>query len=573
MTFYIKPPQGTVSLHKLREDAEVRLRYLIQINQHWGDATRISGILTDDPSLASKSECLIEGSRKDQISHFVLRLACVESSQLKHFFTEAETQLFDYRLKCGGAQTIVRCLNGLKRHTQHSLKYQKLSLSHETWLREQLRITRRIIASGMMLCSERQNCSHCLRVPWTMVPIMVKNRTVGISKGEAEIRCQDLLQLLCSVFQETLEFGIKQLSLYGGDLFEDKRLSSVKKSLCKVYRRIQSNGMTLQRQNLTHRDIEIEAPFFPLCMQQLHSILLRNNRLRHHERFKYTLFLKDVGLPLAENIRFWEDFYSKPHCTSTSGCTHSWAGNDRNRYMYSIKHLYGLEGGRKNYASHSCSSLQACHPQPTEIRGCPFTSTDAEEVSTLIKKFVPRSANLLDNVMKEVLLGRPSAACQLVFAFQVFIQKQSSQRCRSDAIRKTADNLSKRENVGNTLTLSNERKELQDISMQWNKDKGKWNPKADLPSLSTKDCNRNNMKVAFRSENIKHDCKSKKDCTSCHTFSTVLKANSEHISEYQDIMSCDIEDLGAFLPACSFSRPSQYYLSLKHEQGFMHTSN
>lgn len=195
-------------------------------------------------------------------------------------------------------------------------------------------------------------------VPWTMVPIMVKNRTVGISKGEAEIRCQDLLQLLCSVFQETLEFGIKQLSLYGGDLFEDKRLSSVKKNLCKVYRRIQSNGMTLQRQNLTHRDIEIEAPFFPLCMQQLHSILLRNNRLRHHERFKYTLFLKDVGLPLAENIRFWEDFYSKPHCTSTSGCTHSWAGNDRNRYMYSIKHLYGLEGGRKNYASHSCSSLQ-----------------------------------------------------------------------------------------------------------------------------------------------------------------------------------------------------------------------
>ncbi|ROT85294.1 DNA primase large subunit [Penaeus vannamei] len=412
MTFYIKPPQGTVSLYKLYEEAEVRLQYLVQINQHWGDATKISSILTDNPSIASKSECLIEGSRKDQISHFILRFACVESRQLQHFFIEAETQLFEYRLKCGGAETFVRCLTALKRHIQHSLKHQKLSLSHERWLQELLRITRQIITSGMMLCSERQSCSHCLRVPWTMVPILVKNRTVDIIKGEAEIECRQLVHLLSSVFQGTLEFGIKQLSLYGGDLFDDKRLESVKRSLYRIYRRIQSNGLTLQKFTLTHRDIETEAPFFPLCMQHLHSILSRNNRLRHHERFKYSLFLKDIGLPLKENIRFWEDFYSKPHCTSASGCTHSWAGNDRNRYVYSIKHFYGLEGGRKNYTSHSCASLQECHPQPTEVRGCPFTSTNAEDVSTLIKKFVPHSTNILDNVMKEVVLGRASAACQ-----------------------------------------------------------------------------------------------------------------------------------------------------------------
>lgn len=31
MTFYIKPPQGTVSLYKLYEEAEVRLQYLVQV--------------------------------------------------------------------------------------------------------------------------------------------------------------------------------------------------------------------------------------------------------------------------------------------------------------------------------------------------------------------------------------------------------------------------------------------------------------------------------------------------------------------------------------------------------------
>ncbi|XP_063598168.1 uncharacterized protein LOC134774710 [Penaeus indicus] len=575
MAFYIKPPQGTVSLYKLWEEAEVRLQYLVQINQHWGDATKISRILTDSPSIASKSECLIEGSRKDQISHFILRFACIESRQLQDFFIEAETQLFEYRLKCGGTEIFVRCLTALKRHLHHSLKYQKLSLPHEIWLQELLRIIRQIITSGMILCSERQNCSHCLRVPWTMVPIMVKNHMVDIKKGEAEIKCQHLLPLLCSVFQGTLEFGIKQLSLYGGDLFDDKRLESVRRSLYKIYRKIQSNGLTLRKLTLTHRDIETEAHFFPLCMQQLHSILLRNNRLRHHERFKYTLFLKDIGLPLTENIRFWEDFYSKPHCTPASGCTHSWAGNDRKRYVYSVKHLYGLEGGRKNYASHSCPSLQACHPQPTEVRGCPFTSTSAEEVSTLIKKFVPHSKNILDNVMKEVVLGRPSAACQLVFAFQVFIHRQSSQSCESETSSKVAnESVPERENFRNPLNLSNESKELQDISMHTNKDHEEWKPKLNSSGFGSKDCSRSgDARAVIRSENIKYDCKGKKDCSSCHSFSTGPKTGSEHHSESSGIILCDIEDLYSLLPACSFTRPSHYYLSMKQEQGVIQSNN
>ncbi|XP_027230376.2 uncharacterized protein Prim2 [Penaeus vannamei] len=575
MTFYIKPPQGTVSLYKLYEEAEVRLQYLVQINQHWGDATKISSILTDNPSIASKSECLIEGSRKDQISHFILRFACVESRQLQHFFIEAETQLFEYRLKCGGAETFVRCLTALKRHIQHSLKHQKLSLSHERWLQELLRITRQIITAGMMFCSERQSCSHCLRVPWTMVPILVKNRTVDIIKGEAEIECRQLVHLLSSVFQGTLEFGIKQLSLYGGDLFDDKRLESVKRSLYRIYRRIQSNGLTLQKFTLTHRDIETEAPFFPLCMQHLHSILSRNNRLRHHERFKYSLFLKDIGLPLKENIRFWEDFYSKPHCTSASGCTHSWAGNDRNRYVYSIKHFYGLEGGRKNYTSHSCASLQECHPQPTEVRGCPFTSTNAEDVSTLIKKFVPHSTNILDNVMKEVVLGRASAACQLVFAFQVFMLRQSSHNWETETSNKvTSKYVPEKENDCKSLNLVEQGKEFQDISMLTNKDNGKWKSKLELSDFGSKDCSRHDdTRTVRRSENIKHDCKCKEDCRSCQSFSTAPRARSEQPRESRGIPSCDIEDLGTLLPACSFTRPSHYYLSMKQEQGLIHSNN
>lgn len=219
--------------------------------------------------------------------------------------------------------------------------------------------------------------------------------------------------------------------------------------------------------------------------------------------------------------------------------------------------------------------LQACHPQPTEVRGCPFTSTSAEEVSTLIKKFVPHSTNILDNVMKEVVLGRPSAACQLVFAFQVFIHRQSNQSCETETSGIVADKfVPERENFCNSLNLSNERKELQDISMLTNKDHGRWKPKLDLSGFGSKDCSRNgDARAVIRSENIKYDCKGKEDCSSCHSFSTATKARSEHLSESSGIMLCDIEDLYSLLPACSFTRPSHYYLSVKQEQGVIHSNN
>lgn len=46
----------------------------MQVHQRWGDSDQVRNILVDHPSIASNSDCLIEGSRKDRISHFVLRL-------------------------------------------------------------------------------------------------------------------------------------------------------------------------------------------------------------------------------------------------------------------------------------------------------------------------------------------------------------------------------------------------------------------------------------------------------------------------------------------------------------------
>lgn len=46
-------------------------------------------------------------------------------------------------------------------------------------------------------------------------------------------------------------------------------------------------------------------------MRHLHESLKANHHLRHYGRLQYVLFLKGIGLPLEENLRFWRNEFSK----------------------------------------------------------------------------------------------------------------------------------------------------------------------------------------------------------------------------------------------------------------------
>jgi DNA primase large subunit len=66
-------------------------------------------------------------------------------------------------------------------------------------------------------------------------------------------------------------------------------------------------------------------------------------------------------MPLNEALAFWRKELSMPAChkhgTKHAGCTHSWQTDER-KFTYSVRHLYGLEGARKNYAAPSCATIQ-----------------------------------------------------------------------------------------------------------------------------------------------------------------------------------------------------------------------
>lgn len=418
MAIYLKPPEGCASLYNLYDCSETRLQYLILLDKHYGNKEEINNILSSNPRLTSNSDCLIEGSRKDRITHFILRLASVCNAKFQSFLITAEQKLFQYRLECGGKNALFNCVKNLKRHAYYAYKKQRLSNRHREELLQIIYLSDYLICSGMILCTERDYCQHSCSVQWFMVLPLIRDRLVIPKFGIVEISCQLLPALFGCIFQTTLTMGLKQLVESGTAInaYNDERIARMVKKINKTFSKFKDDGITQVSRPLYHQDISKESPMFPLCMQELQRSLVKSRRLRHNPRFRYTLFLKDIGLPVDESLKFWQHWYSKPHAEHGNGCQHTWEGKDGVRFIYGIRHIYGLEGKKISYTSHSCSALQEMSPQPTESGGCPYTSYDAVKLRKLLHEVGVKRLDTQELIVNASERGRPTEACSIMLA-------------------------------------------------------------------------------------------------------------------------------------------------------------
>lgn len=599
MTFYIKPPGGKISLKKLHQDAEIRLQFLCQVHQLL-DEEHMKKIFITNPNLTLNSECLIDGSQRDRTSHFILRYASMKSKSFQIFLTDAETCLFQHRLVKGGQAAIKLSVKTLRRHTCYALKHQVLSFHHQELLEKIQEAVDQILKSSMLECENDHTCHHFVRVPWTVVASLVKDRLVVVQKGKVDIPCKFLIRFLCSIFSALLAHGIEELSSQSSDYemaLSDQRISTISKSLRNLFMSKYGGNCKLKIPVLiTHRDIENESKFFPLCMQQLNQMLIKTNRLRHHARLRYTLFLKDIGLSVDENITLWEHFYSKPYKGSGTSCGHSWLGSGGNRYKYSVRHVYGLEGGRINYSSHSCHALQAMKPQPFEMSGCPFSGLDPKEAYSFLRTTYGDQL-FLKKLMQAVEENKPSTACKLLMKYSLQFMKISHAEldqgrvssCGIDSSCYSNENKVENKVTSNINVKNTNASKISCKNVMCNckgKDKctetcnrtahlnqgvyeicggHKQSDAVDQCSsyLKRNDCGR----VIFK-ENYSASLMSKSElgsscmqfpCEKCVKSSAMKDTNVE---KHNCPSVSDIEDL-SWLADCNFLRPSQYYFQVK----------
>ncbi|XP_078701408.1 DNA primase large subunit-like isoform X1 [Branchiostoma floridae x Branchiostoma belcheri] len=453
MAFYLSPPKGTVSLQRLQSSCSQRLAFLKEVFARGRDLSKLSD-LTFLGRTVERSDCLIEGSRIDQASHFTLRLACCQDAGMSRFLSDSETTLFWYRFSCMGKQQLMHLFHRIRkyekklRHQQAEIGKSDKDLKTEKKLQNLLKVvtsctrgsrlenivetylqyshaqwsdlTQRRVNQEQDRSDNRSNltshddrtlhCQDCciskrpsldfkvktetchstseekifLKVPFQYALQLIADRRVCVHKGFAYVPCSYLSDIVANIFEQCLSIGIEvarkvvPLALYDWRMQETFRALRLQffEDGCR------SDDMTgVVFESIGHQEVDRLVEFFPPCMSHLHRTLRHKHRLKHFSRLQYTLFLKEVGLPVQEALSFWKQEYSRPGCGDS--CTHHW-DRDGRRYTYNIRHLYGLEGSRVNYRSHCCQGILERRLQPGEEGGCPFRHFDTKHLQQLL---------------------------------------------------------------------------------------------------------------------------------------------------------------------------------------------
>lgn len=159
------------------------------------------------------------------------------------------------------------------------------------------------------------------------------------------------------LYRRHYEFVVSLLSamISEGRFVFDSRWLKLFKELDVIYgsfKKIDSHSNRM----IYAENVDREMDYFPPCMTSLLAILRDQHRLSYYWRYMLGCFLRDIGMPLNEAIQFWKNEYSKNHSCKTR-CRHTW-DNHSKKYIYSVKHQYGLIGDRKIRKTKPCEAIQ-----------------------------------------------------------------------------------------------------------------------------------------------------------------------------------------------------------------------
>lgn len=374
-------------MEKMLELATKRIEFLRLLQESDGDLDNFHNNLRDFGHL---SESVAENTSKDRVSHFLLRLVAARSNyDVRHAIVHLESRLFSYRLQATPLDAIQQSLGEVRRHLQSIIYNQDDSKG----LLASLHKAVNKIIEGNMMSHDGDSCScgdKNVQVLFEIVAPMVAKRQVVLHEGLAVIKCGQIRTFLSCVFSNLLLNSLRQMALkpdkYATEE-DDNRMTVLISRARKQFTSVMkvNNSTSEVKMNLTAAQVDVASKYFPLCFHHVHKQLKRHKRLGHHARVAYTLFLKEIGLPKEEAVKFWSEHYSQNR--SDCSCDHTWKEHSK-KFLYSIDHLYGQAGGRKNYSAHSCSSVADRSSSPHEQLVCPFVALDIEDLGHRLESYM-----------------------------------------------------------------------------------------------------------------------------------------------------------------------------------------
>ncbi len=208
--FYITPPSGNIRLEKFQLAAISRVNYLVETfvksSSDAGTKNRVG---------ANYDVCwLIDGTAKDVVSHFLLRLACCDDPDLSSAFVSLETDLFRARVSKMTLNERTKLVSNARNQVGEVIDWDPRS--HDGGDKHLAVFCKLYAALSGFVCAWKVSSSSPQQVP-VLVPFdsvlaMVSKRSVVLSNGEA-VLLSDRYQIeaLCCLFELAITSGMSAL--------------------------------------------------------------------------------------------------------------------------------------------------------------------------------------------------------------------------------------------------------------------------------------------------------------------------------------------------------------------------
>ncbi|KAG6905759.1 hypothetical protein DXG01_000859 [Tephrocybe rancida] len=409
---YDQAPLYDVSTEEFETCALDRLRTLAEIessaaqNRTWEEMKTVTNdqCLKYLPLHATSAKTMGRDTqrKKDHLGRFVLRLA----EDLRRRFVKAESTLF--RVRYNGDATTEREVflnsknfNWIAVDAAEKAKYRKeLFAAYQGSKNESIREQ----------AFEAEKFYKFVHGKWTRVPDLVEKRRVFLKTGWAYVPGKEKSSTVFQEFEVQLTRALEVTSRALPRLDEDTQILPILDSLSQGFLAgVPSEwvglGETTNADSIKAEMVDdLAEKHFPMCMRTMHDSLQRNHHIKHFRCLNYGLFLKVLGVPIEEAVVFWRKSFDR--------ITDDKFNKD---YKYNIRHLFGLEGKRANYAAKSCQQLLTAGPSEY---GCPYRHYSPENLQSALLSTYPSSgltSTDLPEIMATVKGGHYHVACTRVF--------------------------------------------------------------------------------------------------------------------------------------------------------------
>lgn len=234
----------------------------------------------DNTASVLSAEDRTEFKENDNISHFICRLAYCRNEELRRWYLNQETRLFNIRLSETHPHTIKKLLE-----SKLDIVYQEVRVTDQDWEKFEKSITFKhegAVKGAPALPSD------FVRVPFKEAISLVGRRAVFLHQGMAYVPIKELQQIATAHFRARLSAELNKAFKYLPQILKDERLSHMLINLSN-HSAIDFNLYegkapdSADKINLADLDF-YSRKSFPPCMKSVFTALRNKHHLKHFGR-------------------------------------------------------------------------------------------------------------------------------------------------------------------------------------------------------------------------------------------------------------------------------------------------